>query len=76
MGFFSWLAGGSSSSYDDGYNAGEEFLDLTEDRYISDDEVCAQWQAVESDHDNDYARGFADSMEKNSGGWLSRLFGG
>ncbi len=76
MGFFSWLAGeSSSSSYDDGRAAGEEFLDLTSDHYLTDEEANAQWDAVESGHDDDYAQGFYDSMEHNSRGFWSKLFG-
>ncbi len=78
MGLWSFTTGSSSdesSSYQSGYNAGEEFLDLTEDRYLSDEEASRQWDAVESGHDSDYARGFADSMEHNSRGFWSKLFG-
>ncbi len=78
MGLWSFLTGegSSSTSYESGRAAGEEFLDLTSDRYLTDEEANAQWDAVEANHDSDYVSGFADCMEKNSGGWLSRLFGG
>jgi hypothetical protein len=77
MGLWSFLTGeSSSSSYDAGYSAGNEFLDLTEDRYLTDEEANAQWNAVESNHDSDYVRGYADCMEHNSKGFWSRLLGG
>ncbi len=74
MGLWSFL---TNSSYRDGYNAGEEFLDLVDDREITQEEANAQWDAVESGHSEDYTRGFADNMtNQGASGFFSWLFGG
>jgi hypothetical protein len=64
-----------SSSYDAGYNAGNEFLDVT-DHLLSDEEASRQWNAVEANHDSEYCDGYYAAMEANSKGFWSKLLGG
>lgn len=70
MGILSAIFGGSSSTdeYSRGYNAAGEFLDLTSDRILTDEECNAQWNVIEATHSSEYVDGygqrFSDEAER------------
>ncbi len=58
MGFVKWLVG--KDEWDNGYDAANEFMEIVGDQELSDDEINAHWQAVESGHNEEYVQGYAD----------------
>lgn len=51
-----------SDDYARGYDAAGEFLDLTLDHDLTDEEANAQWDAVEDGHSQEYVEGYKDKI--------------
>jgi hypothetical protein len=59
-----WLFGNSSNSedeYGNGYHAAHEFADIV-DCDMTDEQITAHWNAVESGHSEQYVEGYEQGV--------------